>query len=271
MSDPTTQPSTDPAAPQTQQPAISWLPADADPTIVGHAQNAKWASPADAVKSHYELQKLFGADRHGRTVVIPKEDATPEERAAFYERLGRPKTPEEYGFKVPEGGDPKFAEKVAGKLHELGIPASQAQELFNWYTAEGQSLMQADDAAYKANLEAEHAALKQDWGTEEPMRRELARRAAERLGLDGDAIGAMEQAVGFSKTLKALAKMGDLMRESGTEGLGELGSFGMTPEGARAKRAQLMADPDFRAKAMNQNSSQWAEIKKLDAILAAAV
>jgi hypothetical protein len=49
-----------------------------------------------------------------------------------------------------------------------------------------------------------------------------------------------------------------------------MGSFGQTPEGAKAKRSQLMADADWRAKAMVPNSAQWAELQKLDKIIASA-
>ena len=131
----------------------------------------------------------------------------------------------------------------------------------------------AAQEAEQAALAAEHQALAKDWGTgpEGAMRRELAKRAAVHLGLDESAIDAMEKVAGFSKTMKALAKVGDLMRESGAEGLNELGSFGMTPEGARAKRAQLLADADWRKRAMNPSSKEWAELQRIDGIIAASM
>lgn len=253
--------------------AIPWLPADASPDVVGHATNAGWKTPADAVQSHYELQKLFGADRHGRTVVVPKDDAPPEEWAKFHERLGRPGQPADYGLKVPEGGDPKFSEAVAGKFHELGISKKQGEALAAWWNEQAGSAQQASAAQQEAALAADHQALQADWGTgpEAQMRRELAKRAAVHLGLDEAAIDAMEKVAGYAKTMKALAKVGDLMRESGAEGLNELGSFGMTPEGARMKRSQLMADPIWRKAAMNPASREWAEMQKLDTILAGSV
>jgi hypothetical protein len=41
-----------------------------------------------------------------------------------------------------------------------------------------------------------------------------------------------------------------------------------TPEAARGRKAQLMADKDWRAKAMNPASAEWAEMKRLDKIIA---
>ncbi len=259
-----------PAAPAVS--AVSWLAADVAPELVGHAQNAGWQTPADAVKSHHELQKLFGADRHGRTIVVPKEDAAPEEWAKFHEKLGRPADAKAYGIAVAEGADPKFADGFTAKAHELGLSTKQAQALAGWYGEFGGAASAEQAAATEAALASEHQALAKDWGTgpEAAMRRELAKRAAVHLGLDEAAIDAMEKVSGFSKTMKALAKVGDLMRETGGEGLNELGSFGMTPEGAKAKKSQLMADPGWRKAAMNPNSKEWAELQKIDSILAAA-
>lgn len=255
------------AAPAT--PAIPWLPADATADLIGHATNAGWKSPADAVKSHLELQKLFGADRHGRTVVVPKDDAAPEEWAAYYGKLGRPQSPEGYGIKPPEGADGSFAQNVATKLHELGISERAGKELAAWYQEFGSAQAKAAEEAQQAALEQEHNALRKDWGAEHDLRRDLAKRAALKLGLDEAAIDAMEKASGFSKTMKALAQIGDMLRETKAEGFSDTpGSFGMTPEGARVKRQQLMADADWRKKAMVPNSREWAELQSMDRILA---
>ena len=255
-----------PAAPPAA-PAIPWMANVTDAELIGHAQNAGWKDAADAVKSHRELQKLFGADRHGRTVVVPKEDDAPEVHAAFYARLGRPETPDGYKIPVPDGADPSFSKGVAAKFHEFGIPAKAAEGLASWWNQQAASAQAAAAQAESDALAAEHAALQKDWGSEHPMRQELARRAAQRLGLDEPAINALEKATGFSGVMKALAKVGDLLREGGGEGLGELGTFGRTPEGAKAERAQLMADKEWRAKAMNPNSREWAKLQELDKII----
>lgn len=269
---PTEAPAT-PAAPTESAPAapaIAWLPgADAD--AVGYVQTKGWQGPADAVKSYQNIEKLLGADRAGRTVVLPAgDDAT--EWAAVYERLGRPTGPDGYKLPIPEGADPEFAKAASAKFHELGISAKQAEALAAWWNGQAQGGAEASAAAAEAALAAEHQALAKDWGTgpESFMRRELARRASVALGLDEAAIDALEKVAGYSKTMKALAKMGDHLREHKAEGMDNLGSFGLTPEGARARRSQLMADADWRKRAMVAASAEWAEIQKLDGIIAAA-
>jgi hypothetical protein len=217
------------------------------------------------VQGHRNLEKLLGADRAGRTIVLPKDDATPAEWSDFYSKLGRPGTPDDYKLPVPQGGDPAFAKAAAGWMHEAGIPLKAGQALAAKMNEHAAAQAAAEQQAITAALDAEQSGLKRDWGGEYDMRKELARRAAVGLGLDESSIETLETAVGFSKVMKALAKAGDLMREHGAEGMGEMGSFGMTPEGAKARRTQLMADKDWRTKAM---SAEWAELQKLDRIVA---
>lgn len=273
---------TDPAAPNSSpaDPAaapaghgIAWLPSDADAELVGHVQTKAWSNPVDAVRGHRELERLLGADRAGRTVTLPKDDAPAEEWAKFHDRMGRPPSPDGYKLAVPDGMPADFAKSAAGKFHELGLSARQAESLSSWWNSTVAGQAQAQDAASQTALEAEHKVLEKDWGTgpDAQARRELARRAAVHLGLDAAAIDGIERTAGYSKTMKALAKVGDMLREAGIEGAGEVGSFGTTPEGARAKRAQLMADQDWRTRAMNPASREWAELQRLDGIIAASM
>jgi hypothetical protein len=153
-------------------------------------------------------------------------------------------------------------------MHKAGVPLKQAQAIVEANNAYMATALEAAAANQQAALEAEHAQIRKDWGSEYELRRELAKRAAVNLGLDEASIDALEKVRGYGATMKALAKMGDLMREAGAEGLGELGSFGKTPEGAAAERKQLMADPDWRKRAMDPNSKEWAHIQKLDNIIA---
>jgi hypothetical protein len=139
-----------------------------------------------------------------------------------------------------------------------------------WYQETGAAAQAAMDAQEQAKLEAEHKALEADWGTgpDAVARKEMARRAFVKLGLDEQSVDALEKVAGFSKVMKAFAKVGDMMREPGADGIGEVGSFTTTREGAMARRSQLMADPKWRTAAMNPASREWAELQRLDRVLA---
>lgn len=268
MTDPVTPPTTpaEPAAPA----APSWLGESPDADLLGHVQNKGWAGPADAVKSHRELEKMFGADKAGRTVVLPAND-DPNEWGQVWSKLGRPESPDGYKLPVPEGVDANYAKVMAEAMHKAGIPLKQAQAIAEANNAFFAAQLEAQGASTTAQLEAEHAQLRKDWGSEFDLRRELAKRAAVNLGLDESAIDTLEKSAGFTKTLKALAKVGDLLREHGAEGLGEMGSFGKTPEGAKVERSQLLADKEWRERAMIPNSREWAHLQKLDQIIATSM
>lgn len=255
------------AAPAPAAPSIAWLP-DAEPDTVGYVQNKGWQAPADALKAYQHLEKFVGADKAGRGVVLPLED---DEKAwgQVYDRLGRPATPADY--KLPSGeGDKAFADMMAAEMHAAGLTVKQAQRLAAKYGEFGQTATKAQQDAADAALAAEHAALAKEWGQgpEAQMRKEMARRAATKLGLDEAAIDALEKVQGFSKTMRALAKIGDMFAESKADGFDAPGSFGTTPEGARAERAAIMADPGKRALAMNPNSATWQRLQQLDKIIA---
>ncbi len=270
MSDPTTSTTTTTTDPTTSTmtatPAVPWLP-NADADTVGYVQNKAWQSPADVLTGYRNIEKLMGADRAGRTVVLPTTDDAAE-WAPVFDRLGRPSDASGYKLPVPEGSDAAFATAAAGKMHELGLTAKQGQELAAWWNEQAGGMTAAQQQAEQQALEAEHAGLAKDWGNERQARTELARRAAKTLGITEEAMNALEKVSGFSGTMKALAKVGDMLREHGAEGLDEVGSFGMTPEGAKSRRSQLMADKDWGKRAMNPNSAEWAELRKLDTIIA---
>lgn len=253
-----------PAAPPA--PPIAWLP-EADTDTVGFIQNKAWQTPADSVKAYRELERFVGADKAGRGLVLPTED-TPQAWGPVFDKLGRPANPEGYKLPVPEGQPGDFAQTAAQKFHEMGLSQKQGQALANWWNEQGAAAEKAQAEAEAAKLESEKAELAKLWGNEVPLRTELARRAAQQYGIDGETLGNMMVAAGYSKTLQLFAKLGDTLREHGAEGLGELGSFGMTPQGAAARRKEMMADPNIRTRAMNPNSAEWNELRKLDRIIA---
>ena len=258
----TTTPATTP--PATTPPAAWFTEADAP-----YVETKGWKGPADAITSYRNLEKMVGADRAGRTVVLPPTEDAPE-WAQVFDRLGRPESADGYKLPVPEGADPAFAKLASAKMHELGLSAKQGAALAAWWNEQAAGSTSAQDAAQEAALAAEHQQLEKDWGVgpDAQMRRELARRAAVHLGLDAANIDALEKVSGFAKTMKALAKVGDMLREHGAEGIGEMGSFGMTPEGARSRRSQLIADREWGKRVMNPASAEWAEMQKLDRIIA---
>lgn len=258
-----------PAAPAA--PAPAWFESFTNPELKQWVQAAGVPDPEQAAAKAWNLEKMMGADRVGRTVVLPADMNDQTAMAAVFDKLGRPPTPDAYKLDVPEGGDAEFVKTAAAWFHGAGLTQSQAQNVAKAWNEYAGKAVADQQAAEAAALAAEHAALAKDWGTGPAAdgQREMARRAAVKLGMDETAISALEKVAGFSKVMKAFAKMGELLGEGKSEGFGEGGTFGTTPEQAKGRKAQLMADGDWRKRAMQPNSAEWAELQRLDQIIAA--
>ncbi len=105
---------------------------------------------AKALPSYLSLEKTFGADRAGRTVVLPGEKSTPEEIKAFHSKIGVPETADGYKFEVGEGADEGLMAWARGTFHEAGVPAAAASKVVAKWEAFAQ-------AAQKQQAEAEQA------------------------------------------------------------------------------------------------------------------
>lgn len=124
-----------------------------------------------AAKSYAELQKKTGS-----ALNFPKDDATPEEKAAFmadlHKRLGRPDAPEGIEFKMPEKMpdgvvyDKAFADEAKAVLHEAGIYGDAAQKVHDfWIGLQGKQVAAHAEWATAQQAEAS-AQLAKAWGSE---------------------------------------------------------------------------------------------------------
>lgn len=87
-------------------------------------------------KKAYEQEKLIGG-----AVKLPGKDATDEERAAFFNKLGRPEKEDGYELTVPKElpedlpYDGERAKSFKSIAHKLGLSAEQAKGVHDWAVA----------------------------------------------------------------------------------------------------------------------------------------
>jgi len=119
------------------------------------------------LKSYEHAQKLLG--KQANAVIIPKDDASPEEVAAFRAKLGVPDSVEKYATKIeglPEGMalDEAGVKQFNELAHKTGLTPSQAQEAVKFYAGiETQRATAAQEAA-KAEYAAGQKALGELFG-----------------------------------------------------------------------------------------------------------
>ena len=229
----------------------------------GFVQTKGWQSPDDVVQSYTNLEKLLGADKAGRGVVMPKDDAAPEEWGKFYDKLGRPQSPEEYKLPVPQGDTGEFAKLAAGKFHELGITAKQAQSLAEWWNANSEQMQTSQMNQQMQNSEMEMEVLQSEWGKEFDANIEAARRATRQFGVQEQVLEKIENAIGTREMLKLFSNIGKGMGEDSFVDSGKSGNFGISPEAARVRIGQLKADPEWSAKYLSGNADAKAELERL--------
>ena len=271
---PATAPAAPPAAAAPAAPVAppAWYDGFQNADLKTWVQATGLPDPEHTAAKAWNLEKLMGADRAGRTITLPSDPADAKAWEPIYAKLGRPETPDGYKIQAPEGADPAFARTAEGWFHGAGLAQAQATALAAKWNEYVGSQATAAQQAEQAALRTEHEALAAEWGTgpAADAQKEYARRAAVTLGLDESAITALEKVSGYSKVLKALAKVGQMTGESTAVGMGEGSSpFAMTPGTAKAQKDRLMADKEWRGKYLNGDHQAVAEMRKLDEVLAA--
>lgn len=229
----------------------------------GIVENKGWQSPQDAVQSYANLEKMLGADKAGRGLVMPKEDAGQEEWSQFYDRLGRPQSPDEYQLPVPENDTGEFASAAKAKFHELGITAKQAEQLAEWWNGQSSEMQQQQIAQTEQQAEQQMEQLKKEWGQTYDENIEAARRASRQFGLGEETLSKIEGALGTGEMLKMFANIGKGLGEDAFVDNQKSSSFGMSPEAARVRLNQLKNDPDWSSKYLQGNADAKAEMERL--------
>lgn len=241
---------------------IAWLP-DAAPELVGYVKNKGWTDPKQVLEGYQNLEKLRGVPAE-RLLTLPAADADEAAKGAFYEKLGRPKDVSGYEFKLGEQ-DNAFDAGLKESFFKHGITAEQAKGVIADYAAiaDAQTKAQQQAAAEKTN--AEHLELMREWGAAANQNLGLAGKGKELLGWSDEMVDAIGATVGHKATLKMLADIAarageaPLVTDGGAQGYGNV----MTPAQAKAKLAELQADPGFREKIFKGDAGALAERRRL--------
>lgn len=246
-----------------------WFAKHPDENIRNWAANKGWQDPMAALESGYNLEKLIGFEKAGRTLVMPKDDATPEERAAFFQKLGAPEKAD--GYKLPEAlaQDP-IAMKFRDIAHKSGMLPKQFEESLAFVTAEAQALQAQQQQQRAAMGEQDMSALKGEWGAKYDANIELAKRAATQFIPAKDAaerqqvLEKIEDAIGTGQMLRFFAKIGEGLGEHPMHSNGDPSSFSaMTPGAAKARIEALKSDKEWSAAYLKGDASKKAEMERL--------
>lgn len=245
-------------------------PSDVDWLKVKGWDKAESVEPL--VKSYRELEKKLAADNR---IEVPGEGATDEQWATYRKAIGVPDTAEGYEYKAPEGWEPETAllDSLRSAALKGNMPKAAWDELTASYTA---AVMDQYNAVNTA-LNADRDGLFKEWGAQKDQNVALMKRGFEAMGLDADAVQAMQmglQSAGKAgaRTLMEMGlKLGQLTGEdSFVSSGGAAKSFGIPVAEARAELSRLESDRTFIADLRARKPEAVARHERLMTIIAAA-
>lgn len=183
----------------------------------------KYKDFPEFLKGHSNLSKMIGE----KGVIIPKDDASPEDIDKFYNTLGRPEKSEGYEISPVEGLhesiniDEGSVSAFKDMAHKAGLTNKQANQLNGLYL---DAISQ--NAAQSAKLEQDSIAnadteLRKEWGDKfDSNKKSVANMIIKAGGQDAiDAMGGVDGLGNNPVVLKALGKIAGLVGEDSINGI----------------------------------------------------
>lgn len=225
---------------------------------------------AEVSKFHREAEKFVGAPAN-ELLRLPKDPNAPEWKNV-HERLGKPADPKDYDFSsVKRAGDKAIEDALADTFRKASFDGNVSKEGALRVASEVVKHMDGVEAA--RNLEAEEKlanekrSLEANWGTNHAANMVVARGAVATLGVDPEAIMALEKVIGYSKVMEMFRNIGVKIGEDrfvNTQGGG--GNI-MTRDAAAAEKKSLMSDQAWVTRYLNGGVPEKKQMNALDHII----
>lgn len=245
----------------------------------GLHQKAADEALAAAIATARNAEKKMGVPEN-LLLKLPANMDEPGAMDPIYDRFGRPKGPEGYEFKAPEN-DPvgaEFTTNMAATFHKAGLSKAQADAVFKAIDEFSTKVHETELGAETTRKAGEMAKLQTEWGDLFGYNKLLAQEAVKALGVTADEIkaltAAMESDAAVVRLFNRLGQKrgGEAPFLSSDNPIVKYGAS--TPEAARAKMAELRADPEWQKKYMaaknGNDPNNSAVVKEFRALAALA-
>lgn len=250
-----------------KQQFIASLPEDLrqDPSFL------KYNSMDDFVRGAKSAMSMIGMDKN-ELVRIPKTDADPKEWDSYYNKIGRPETPDKYA--VPDVGSVKFDETVLSEfkqlVHKNGMPAKLFEETIKWYASLNEKSAEQKKQQLADAQKSTESELKKQWGVAYDQKVNKIDDVLNNYDESGELFDDLKQSGLLTKKSiwKFLERISDDFSESdgGSKG-GQKGEVAMTPDQARMHINKNFGDPAwmkiYTDKGHPQHGNYVSEMEKL--------
>ncbi len=177
---------------------------------------SKFEKLSDLASAYLEAEGKLGS-----SIVKPGENASEEERRAFYKALGVPDAADKYSI---EGDDAKMFREMAYKNN---LTDEQAKALYQSLSEVGQNVMKQQQENFKAQAKATQDALMAEYGNKYQSKIEMLKRGIANYG--GETVGAKLQQAGLLAD-KDIVKLFILLGEQSAEGGSPVNTNGKTDD-----------------------------------------
>lgn len=257
-----TTPATETAPTTTASPEVEdkWYSKFEDSLIRGHAEVKGWKTAEDAVKSYMEAEKFLGAPKE-ELFHLPK-DLNTETLLPLYDKLGRPKDID--GYELSQKGE--FTDWFKSVAHKNGLTKEQAQSMAGAYETFETEFKAANETEARIAAESGLKDLRAKWGSAYEKNESIAKDAVREFGIDEATIEGIEKTLGFSATMDLFAQIGSKIGEHSFNTGSTNNSGVLSPDGAIAKKEQLMQDKDFLKKMQDGDRKSielWSNLNKM--------
>jgi len=236
----------------------SWY-TGADAETTGFMQNRGWdkldakSAALAAIKSYREASAHLGAPPD-QLMRMPKDANDAEAWGKLYGRLGVPDKPDGYNFddvKFSDGSgvDQDVVNTVRSLAAQNHLTPEAAKAVAKTIVGMVEKAETVETDQYNVKLEAEKAALRQNWGGNAASNLVIAQNAAGKLGVDQETLATLEKTLGYSKVMEMFRQVGARIGEDSFLGGGNLGRTGpITQNQAKAELSAMETDADFNTK-----------------------
>lgn len=258
--------------------AKPWWEGIKEEPIREYMKTKNYANPEEAARAAWSANKLLNERGDPNSIIAPKPDAKPEEWDAFFNKLGRPESPDKYEFKHPEGVTVDADLEKLGRniFHNLGATPAKAQAAMDMWNKAVMEKTAANAEAERVANETELGELAKTWGADLDKNKAAGERVMKALGLDAKFMEKIEGQIGSAAVVELLAKIGRKSDEGSFKGgdtpPGDPENVDlMTAEQAQAKITQLQNDTEFQKRYTNKQDPGHAEaLAKMEKLFAKA-
>jgi len=224
------------------------------------ACSCKFDSVEGLAKSYQELEKSMS----GR-IAIPSAEASGEELAAFYQKIGKPESVEGYGS--PEG-----MEEWASTAREIANAANLTKPQWDAFVKAQRTANEGQEGLAKKSLEEGHTHLQETYGSRYEEYLEVAKRGRDHL-MNNAALSDMVNSLDLKnpQAYELLREVGNLMADDSSPNTGEAA---VDPENemreAAARIREILKGSEFADRHHPENEKVTQEYYTLFAKLSEA-